>query len=229
MARPAIERMIPVRVGINRANRHTAFVLDQIVKLLHPFMPFITEELWLAVNGGAGRGMLAFAHWPRLEGLANPAAEAEVGWIVDLVSEIRSVRSEMSVPGAALIPLVLVNAAPDVQARAGAWRETLMRLARLSEISFAASPSKGSAQMIVRGTVVTLPLEGIIDLRAEEARLNKEVARLQGECSKAEAKLGNADFVTRAPEDVIAENRERLAEALALIDKLTAALARLQD
>ncbi len=208
-----------------------AFLLHEIVKLLHPFMPFITEELWTAVDAGGpgGRKMLALAQWPTLEGLANPAAEAEVGWVVDLISEIRSVRAEMSVPGAALIPLVLVNAAPEVQARAGAWRETLMRLARLSDISLADSAPKGSAQMIVRGSLCVLPLEGIIDLKAEEARLEKEIVRLEGEAARAQAKLGNADFVARAPEEVIEENRERLADALAQIEKLKAALARLRD
>ena len=229
LAKPVLQG--PDSAAKDETRGAVAFLLYEIAKLLHPFMPFITEEIWAAVNAGVagGRGLLALAHWPRLEGLANPAAEAEVGWVVDLVSEIRSVRAEMSVPGAALIPLVLVGAAPEVAERAQRWRDTLLRLARLSDISAAAAAPKGSAQMIIRGTVMVLPLEGIIDLAAEEIRLEKEIARLQGECAKAQAKLGNADFVARAPEEVIEENRERLGDALAQIGKLKAALARLRE
>ena len=167
--------------------------------------------------------MLALAEWPQMEGYENPAAEAEIGFIVDLISEIRSVRAEMNVPAAAQIPLVLVNASPDVKSRAEAWDETLKRLARLSDISFAADPPEKSVQMIVRKTLAALPLQGIVDIAAEKARLAKEIAKLTGEAGKIEAKLNNADFVSRAPEEVIEENRERLSEALSRVEKLEAA------
>ena len=209
----------------------TAFVLDQIAKMLHPFMPFLTEELWedFAARAGAkNETLLALAPWPLLSGLENPAAEAEIGWVIDLVNETRSVRNEMNVPGSAQIPLVLVDAPPDVVARAKAWDETIRRLARLSDVSFTATAPKSSAQMIIRGGVVCLPLEGVIDISAEAARLNKEIAKDEGEIKKVDAKLGNADFVRRAPEDIIEENRERKVEALARIEKMKAALERLQ-
>ncbi len=202
----------------------TAFVLDQAVKLLHPFMPFITEELWANAPRGS---VLALAPWPALEGIAFPAAEAEIGFVVELISEIRSVRSEMNVPAGAQVPLVLVGADSSVQARVETWAEIIKRLARLSDISFAAEAPGQSAQMIVRGTLAALPLEGIIDFAAEKVRLAKEIEKLQGEAKKIEAKLGNADFVARAPEDVVEENRERLAEAFSRIEKLGAALQRL--
>ena len=175
----------------------TAFVLEEITKLLHPFMPFMTEELW-AITGTAElprASVLALAEWPQMEGYENPAAEAEIGFIVELISEIRSVRAEMNVPAAAQIPLVLVNATPDVKARAEAWDETLKRLARLSDISLAAEPPEKSVQMIVRKTLAALPLQGIVDIAAEKARLAKEIAKLTGEAGKIEAKLNNADFV----------------------------------
>ncbi|MDR3407564.1 MAG: valine--tRNA ligase [Methylovirgula sp.] len=202
----------------------TAFVLDQAVKLLHPFMPFITEELWANTPR---ESVLALAPWPALEGIAFPAAEAEIGFVVELISEIRSVRSEMNVPAAAQVPLVLVGADSSVQARVETWAEIIKRLARLSDISFAAEAPGQAAQMIVRGTLAALPLEGIIDFAAEKVRLAKEIEKLQGEARKIEAKLGNADFVARAPEDVVEENRERLAEAFSRIEKLGAALQRL--
>jgi valyl-tRNA synthetase len=206
-----------------------AFVLDEIVKLLHPFMPFITEELW-AIKGAEGApraSLLALAPWPDLHGCENPAAEAEVGWLVELVSEVRSVRAEMNVPAGGQIPLVLVGAGEQTIAQAKRWDEPLRRLARLSNVSFVADPPEKSVQLIVRGVVAALPLQGIIDFDAEKARLAKEIAKLLADAKKTEAKLGNADFVARAPEEVVEENRERLAEALARADKLGAALAKL--
>ena len=209
----------------------TAFVLEEITKLLHPFMPFMTEELWaITATPELPRAtVLALAEWPQMEGYENPAAEAELGFIVDLISEVRSVRAEMNVPAAAQIPLVLVNTSPDVKARAEAWAETLKRLARLSDISFAAEPPEKSVQMVVRKTLAALPLQGIVDVAAEKARLAKEITKLTGEAGKIEAKLNNADFVSRAPEEVIEENRERLSEALSRVEKLEAARARLGD
>jgi valyl-tRNA synthetase len=209
----------------------TAFVLEKITKLLHPFMPFMTEELWsiTATPELPRASVLALAEWPQMEGYENPAAEAELGFVVDLISEVRSVRAEMNVPAAAQIPLVLVNATPDVKARTEAWAETLKRLARLSDISFAAEPPEKSVQMIVRKTLAALPLQGIVDIAAEKARLAKEITKLIGEAGKIEAKLNNADFVSRAPEEVIEENRERLSEALSRAEKLEAARTRLGD
>jgi len=206
-----------------------AFVLDVILKLLHPFMPFITEELWsLTASAASPRtSVLALAGWPMLEGCENAAAEAEIGWVVELISELRSVRSEMNVPAGAQVPLVLVAAPAEVTARAGAWEETIKRLARASEISFAAQAPEQSVQAIVRGTISALPLQGVIDFAAEKVRLTKEVEKLKGEAKKIEAKLGNADFISRAPEEVVEENRERLAEIDARVEKLSAAQARL--
>ncbi len=208
----------------------TAFVLDEILRLLHPFMPFITEELW-TVRGREGppwNRLLALAPWPRLEGLEDEKAEVEIGFIVELVSEIRSVRAEMNVPAGALIPLLLVDAGETVGARAKTWDETIRRLARLSDISFVTEPPAKSVQMVVRGTLAALPLEGIIDFAAEKARLSKEIDKLKGEAKKIEAKLANADFVARAPEEVVEENRERLAESEARREKLEAALEKLR-
>jgi valyl-tRNA synthetase len=202
----------------------TAFVLDQAVKLLHPFMPFITEELW---GNAARQTVLALAPWPALDGVSFPAAETEIGFVVELISEIRSVRSEMNVPAGTQIPLVLVGADSSVKGRTETWAEIIKRLARLSDISFAADAPAQAAQMIVRGTLAALPLEGIIDFAAEKVRLAKEIERLNADAAKTEAKLGNADFVARAPEEVVDENRERLAEARSRAEKLGAALKRL--
>ncbi len=206
-----------------------AFALDEIVKLLHPFMPFLTEELW-AIKGAEGparASVLALAPWSDLAGLEDREAEAEIGWMIDLVSEVRSVRTEMGVAPGALIPLVLVGADATVGRRAGTWADTIKRMARLSDISLAAEAPSQSVQLPVRGSTAALPLGGIIDFAAERVRLDKEIAKLAAEEKKIEAKLDNADFMRRAPDDVIEEQRERLAEAQGRRAKLDIALSRL--
>jgi valyl-tRNA synthetase len=203
----------------------TAYVLDVICMLLHPFMPFLTEELW---EGRGGEGVLALAPWPDLTDFADADAEAEIGWVVDLASEIRSARSETNVPAGAQIPLVLVTPSANVRSRLAIWDETIRRLARLSDISFADAVPAQSVQLIVRGGVAALPLAGVVDLAAEQGRLQKELSRLEADITKIEAKLGNADFLRRAPEEVVEEQRERRDEAEARLRKIGEAIARLR-
>ncbi len=207
----------------------TAFVLDEIARLLHPFMPFLTEELW-AVKGEQGparESMLCLSTWPQLEGLENPAAEAEIGFVVDLINEIRSVRSEANVPGAEQVKLVLVAGKPTTQAFVTRWNATILRLARAAEITFADAAPPQSAQVIVRGEVVAMPLAGLIDIGAEKTRLEKEHAKLVADIAGTERKLANADFVARAPEEVVEENRERIETARARMQRVDEALKRL--
>jgi valyl-tRNA synthetase len=173
--------------------------------------------------------VLALASWPDLAGYESPEDEAQIGWMIDLISEIRSIRAELNVPPAAQIPLVLLDAAPDVSARAVKWNETIRRLARLSEITTAANAPAGAVQAIVRQTNIALPLGEFIDIAAERARLHKEIAREEKEASKLEAKLANPDFLERAPEEVVEENRERRTDALTRIAKMRAALERLAE
>ena len=229
-----IELAKPVLTGTDGAAKTetratAAFVQDEILKLLHPFMPFLTEELWrLTGEQGAKReGLLALATWPRLEGLEDEKAEAEIGWLVDLVSAVRSVRSEMNVPAATQVPLVLVGG-KETQARAGRWGEALRRLARLSEISFAAKPPAGSVQLLVRGEVAAMPLKGVVDLAAERARLEKELKKVADDIDRVDKKLENADFMARAPEEVVDEQREKRAEAEGRRAKIAEALERLK-
>ena len=202
-----------------------AFVLDQSCKLLHPFMPFITEELW-AIKGEAQPrdSVLALALWPDLKGLEDSEAEAEVGWVVDLVSQVRSVRAEMNVPAGAQIPLALVGASAADAHRAHRWDDILKRLARLSRIDQVEMAPPHSVQILSRGTNLALPLEGVIDFAAERVRLEKGMAQEQKEVAKIDAKLGNADFLRRAPEEVVEENQERREQAVARLEKMAAAL-----
>ena len=229
-----IELAKPVLTGADGAAKTetratAAFVQDEILKLLHPFMPFLTEELWrLTGEQGAKReGLLALATWPRLEGLEDEKAEAEIGWLVDLVSAVRSVRSEMNVPAATQVPLVLV-AGKEAEARAGRWGEALRRLARLSQITFAAKPPAGSVQLLVRGEVAAMPLKGVVDLAAERVRLEKELKKAADDIDRVDKKLENADFMARAPEEVVDEQREKRAEAEGRGVKIAEALERLK-
>jgi valyl-tRNA synthetase len=215
----------------NETRATIAFIFDEICKLLHPFMPFLTEELW-AIKGEDGprrEAILALSAWSNLDHLIDAQAEAEIGWVVDLVNEIRSARSETNVPAGAQIPLVLVASSTDVQARAGRWGDIVKRLARISDISFADTAPKSSIQLLIRGETAALPLEGVIDLDAERARLAKEIQKLDAEVGKIDAKLGNADFIKRAPEEVVEEQRERREEALSRKAKMEEALGRLKD
>jgi len=206
-----------------------AWVRDQILTLLHPFTPFVTEELW-NVTGERGHpraSLLALADWPRHEALDDFAAEAEIGWVVDLISAIRSLRAEMNI--AAEIPIVLIGVRPDTAARAQRWAESIRQLARVSEISNAASVPRGAVQLIIRGEVAALPLAGIIDFAAENARLQKEMARVVADIARIDAKLANPDFLSRAPEEVVEGEREKREEAQTRRSKIKEALERLKD
>jgi valyl-tRNA synthetase len=205
-----------------------AWALDEILKLLHPFMPFITEELWAvtAEQGPKRANLLALSEWPALEGLDDPAAEAEIGWVIDLITAIRSIRAEMNI--ATAIPLVLAGVSAETSARAQRWGEFIKRLARVSDISAAASAPQGSVQLVVRGEVAALPLIGVIDIAAERARLAKEMQKAEADIARVDAKLGNANFVARAPEEVVEEEKEKREEAASRKAKIAEALDRLK-
>jgi len=208
----------------------TAWVRDEILKLLHPFVPFVTEELWrvTAEGGPARESLLALAPWPQPIAVADEEAEAEIGWVIDLVTAIRSVRAEVNVTMATEIPLVLVGVSDATEARAERWVEIIGRLARLSDISIVAQAPPGAVQLLVRGEAVALPLEGVIDFAAEQTRLEKEMARVASDIARIDAKLANADFVRRAPEDVVEGEREKRDEAEGRRTKIGEALERLK-
>jgi valyl-tRNA synthetase len=205
-----------------------AWVLDEILKLLHPFMPFVTEELWAvtAEQGPERDALLALSAWPKLEGLTDDKAEAEIGWVIDLITAIRSIRAEMNLN--AVIPVVLAGASAETQALAARWADVIKRLARVSEISFAASAPAGSVQLVVRGEVAALPLKGVIDLGAERARLAKEMQKAEADIVRSDGKLNNPKFVERASEEVVEEEKEKRAEAVARKEKIAEALERLK-
>ena len=235
-----------------------AWARDEILKLLHPFMPFITEELW-AVTAERD-GLLALAPWSRkasgvtpeqmlamsitgpsdglippvilaldAEDFSDPAAEAEIGWVVDLVTAIRSVRAEMNIPPATLTPLLLAGASAETKGRAQRWNDVVKRMARLADISFADTAPEGAVQLLVRGEVAALPLKGVIDLSAEKARLDKELAKADADIKRVDAKLTNEKFVANAPEEIVEEEKEKREAAVARKARIVEALERLKN
>ena len=208
----------------------TAWVRDEILKLLHPFKPFITEELWqLTAPGELPRdGLLALARWPKHKGFDDLEAEAEIGWVIDLVTAIRSLRTEMNITVTTEISLVLVGVSAATEARAARWSEIIRRLARLTDISISAGVPAGAVQIIVRGEIAALPLTGVIDFAAEHVRLEKEMARVNSDIARIDTKLGNADFIRRAPEEVVESEREKRDEAEVRRAKINDALEQLE-
>jgi valyl-tRNA synthetase len=203
----------------------TAWVLEHILKLLHPFMPFVTEALWDSMTAAEHRGLLCLSRWPQLAGLADPRADAEIGWLVTLVSGVRSVRSEMNVPAGAMTPLIFVGADSLARERAAQHEETIKRLARITAVSFAAAPP-GSAQIVLGDTTAALPLGGVIDMDKERTRLAREIDNCLAEIRKIDGRLANGDFLAKAPPAVVEEARERRGDFAATVDKLKAALRR---
>jgi valyl-tRNA synthetase len=232
-----LEFIKPLLNGDNEAakletRRTAAWVLDQILILLHPFMPFITEELWtrMAEFGQRRERMLIVESWPELSlDLVDEAAEAEIQWMVDLIAETRSTRSELNVPPGAKIPLLLIGADRQTEVRLERYQDLIDRMARLEYSTSATEAPPGSVTFVLGEATVALPLQGVVDLPAEAARLAKEIAKLAGEISKMDAKLGNAEFVAKAPEEVVEELRERREEAAASAAKLSTALAQIKS
>ncbi|MEP9371664.1 valine--tRNA ligase [Mesorhizobium sp. KR1-2] len=207
-----------------------AFVLDEIYKLLHPFMPFMTEELW-AHTAGEGQErttLLCHAEWPA-PSFEDAEAAAEINWLVDLVSGIRSVRSEMNVPPAAMAPLVMVGANETTKARLDRHDSAIKRLARVDAVTFAEAAPKGSAQIVIGEATACLPLGSLINLEAEAARLQKELGKVTEEVARIHKKLSNEKFVANAAPEVVAGEREKLVEFQEAQEKLNHALARVRD
>ena len=209
--------------------RHTAaHVLGVLLRLLHPAMPFVTEHIWDEFGYGPPCSLIRAA-WPAPSPVADPAkAQAELDWVVRLVGEVRALRAEMNVAPSALTPILLQDAAPATLARAGTWAEAIRRMGRASEIGpLAGALPPGSAQIVLDEATVVLPLSGIIDLGAERTRLDRDRVKALSEAAKVARKLENADFVRRAPPEVVDENRLRLAGYQAEAARLAAAIARI--
>lgn len=226
-----VELAKPVLQGDDRAAQAeaqaaTKWALDHALRLLHPFMPFVTEELWGKTATRADKLMLD--SWPTLaDGLIDEAADDEINWLIEAITGIRSVRAEMNVPAGAKLALVAVSANAQTRQRFEQTKSVLQRLARVEDIQFADAVPEGAVQLVLGEATLALPLADVIDVDAEKARLQKAIGKVNGEIKKISGKLGNQGFLDKAPEAVIKENKQRLAEEEAHLEKLGEALARL--
>lgn len=227
-----LELIKPIMFGDDEAakaetRKTAAWVLDQILILLHPFMPFITEEIWHAFRDRDCD--LIHASWPTYDaGLIDQAAADEIAWVIKLVSEVRSARAEVNIPAGAKIPTIIRDANTETERRVGVYTDLLQRLARIDNITVAAeAPEKGAVQVVVDEATVVIPLAGVIDIDAEKARLNKAIEKASKESKSIAGRLGNEGFVAKAPAAVIEKNKADLADLEAQLESLQTALNRL--
>jgi valyl-tRNA synthetase len=225
-----VELIKPILTGTDETAKAetracAAWAFEQILVLLHPFMPFITEELW---SKTATRSkMLIDSDWPTYVGLGDAKADAEMTWVIRLISEVRSVRAEMNVNAGAKIPCVIVGAGQEARMRTANWEAEIMRLARLSSLVFEDAVPPQSAQIPLDEATVALPLEGMIDFAAERARLNKELEKIAKDMGGIDGRLNNPGFVAKAPPEVLVESRELKAQLEEKKAKVLEALMRL--
>ena len=216
--------------AVGAETRGTAgWALDQVLLMLHPFMPFVTEELWQSL-AAERKSDLVRAAWPaHPDNLLDAEAEREMSWVVRLVSGIRSVQAEMNIPHAARVPMVLIGPGGEASSWFEHQRSLIMWLARLGDASVGDAVPPGSVQMVHDEAIVALPIANVIDIDQEKQRLNKEIAKKNVEREKSKKKLSNKGFLAKAPAAVVATQRERLAEEERAVSKLEEALERLSS
>ncbi|MEZ5916591.1 MAG: valine--tRNA ligase [Parvularculaceae bacterium] len=211
----------------DETRKTTAWVLAEILKLLHPFMPFITEELW--AKTAARESLLVVTSWPASEDFPrSPVAADEINWLIGLITAIRSVRAEMNVPAGAKIPMVHIGGG-EIGERLSAHHELISWLARLISIETADAAPKGAVQVVHEGAIFALPLADVIDIAAEKARLKKEIDKCSKEIETVDKKLANKNFVDKAPVEIVEENKQRRVDFEERKAKLASALQQLSE
>lgn len=225
-----IEMIKPILYGSNeeeKAETRAAFawVLNRILVILHPFMPFITSELWN--NTGTRSERLINASWPKNESF-DTAAIGDIDWVIELIGSIRSLRAEMNLPAGAKLTVLLKGANADSLAHLLRFKPIICSLARLEDIcGYEDEITPDMVQSVFREASLLIPLKGVVDFAAERERLQKELAGLEQNLAGYERKLSNPSFVERAPAAVVEEEKRRRAEALENKAKVEEALARI--
>ncbi|MBY0429261.1 MAG: valine--tRNA ligase [Alphaproteobacteria bacterium] len=204
----------------------TAYVLNQILHLLQPIMPYITEEIWQAFNSKPN-DLLMLQQWPQEFAFNSTSAMDEIRWVIDAIGIIRSVRAELNVPAATNIQLIVQGADDTIKHRLTAYKDFIFKMARVAGLAYDGTIPKDAAQAVLGNTTFVMPLAGVIDLDAERARIEKEHKKIFEEAARLEQKLGNPQFADFAPQDVVADHRERLEQARITLANLDAAKARL--
>ncbi len=208
----------------------TGWVLKQILSMLNPFMPFITEEIYSKFYKKGKEDRLITGAWPIYsDDYSDEAAKEELGWLQDVIGEIRSLRADMNVPAGAHIAVLVKDANKTTQERISVYSEVMCKMARLEKVTLSDDIPSGAVQTIIGEATVILPIADIIDLTAERARLSKVIDKLDADIKKIDIKLDNEKFVQNAPEEVIEEQRSRKEDALTKREKLASALKQLDS
>jgi len=204
------------------------WAMGQLLHLLHPLMPFVSEELWAQLSDDPD-SLLISAPFPELNAaLIDAEADAEIDWVIRLISEVRAVRAEVNVPAKAMVKLFLRSASETTVARVAAQDDTIRRLACLESIApLDGEVPQGAVQTVIDEATAVLPLAGVIDIAQEQTRLRKEIEKVQGDIAKVDKKLANEQFLSKAPLEVVEKQKDQRAEAVLVRDKLAAALDRL--
>ncbi len=210
--------------------RTVAWVLDCILRLLHPFMPYMTEALW--ENLHPTQGLLMGAAWPDVPAVSYLQESEDIEWLIQVIMEVRSVRAEMNVPAGALLSVSFYDATPDTHRKVREYEDLLLKLARLQHVkvfsdSLSPQDAREAAQTVVGETTLLIPLVGAIDVNAEKERLQKDLAKMVADIQEINKKLSNKDFISRAPQDIVDVQQQRLAAARQASQKLEQALGRL--
>ncbi|MFY2763645.1 valine--tRNA ligase [Arenimonas sp. MALMAid1274] len=230
-----LELAKPALMGDDKAaadsTRHTLlFVLENVLRALHPLTPFVTEEIWQSVApslGITGNSISTQPYPVADEAFRHAAAAADIEWLKSAVTQLRSIRSQMSISPARAVPLLLQDGSVDDRARVERHGAALRFLARLESIAWSEGESPASAAAVLGSLKLLIPLEGLIDLGAETARLDKELKRIAGEIAKCQGKLSSDTFVRNAPAAVVEQERARLVEWTAQHDALAEQRAKL--
>lgn len=218
-----------------RGTRHTLItVLETLLRLIHPIMPFITEEIWQRVAPLAGiKGeTIMLQHYPKHDSrLQNPDVDAELDWVKQVIIAVRTIRSEMNIAPGKPLPIFFHKGSSLDPARFEKYQHLIKTLARLESARWltASEPHPESATALVGDLEILIPMAGLIDKQEESARLNREIAKLTKDAEKTESKLENPSFVDRAPKEVVEKERARLAELKAALEKMQAQLKKISQ
>jgi len=232
LTKPALSGTDP---AIAESTRHTLlFVLEALLRALHPIIPFITEEIWHEVApklGVSGDSIATQRYPPAGELPQDAAATAEIEWLKSVLTDIRRIRSEMNIAPGKPIPLLFAGGTASDRARTAKFAAQIEFLARTESQRWlqAAEAEPASATAVVGELKILIPLAGLIDIGAEKTRLAKEIKRIEGEIAKCKGKLSNANFVQNAPAEVVTQENQRLKDFDTTLVALTEQLGRLSD
>ncbi|MCW3847687.1 valine--tRNA ligase [Sphingomonas sp. LB-2] len=202
------------------------WVLDQILVMLHPFMPFITEELWSKM-GPRDRDLIV-SNWPRVDAVSiDPAAAADINWLIRVIGEVRAAKNELGIAPGVMLTAYSRGANQETERRVNAFYTALRKLARVQDVHHQAAPEGGALQIVVDEATFVIPLGDVIDLEAEKARLTKAIAAAEKERDSLAGRLNNPSFVEKAKPEAVEKARADHAEKAAEAERLSAALARL--